>query len=244
MLDSRYKWMILAGLLAVAVAVPLVGWQLHRKQAVIHARMAESGGWMPQNLVAEVGKPLHLRLTSDDVMHGFVVGKLDVQSVDIRPGEISEITLTFDHPGRYVFYCTRWCSLNHWRMRGLIEVVDPGGSTAPVEPPPLYALLGLDLDAEHPPAGGRLTKQLFLKFIARKIIIARIRRRNCGWFCEMSQGWQASPIRGCGIWSPGSGLPKLHRPSCSKGKNCMRTTVQPVTERWATAMAFTLTSPM
>ena len=25
-------------------------------------------------------------------------------------------------PGTYTFYCTRWCGLNHWRMRGTIEV--------------------------------------------------------------------------------------------------------------------------
>ncbi len=87
--------------------------------------MAETGGWTPENLTAEVGEPLHLRLTSDDVMHGFAVGQTDLPPVDVIPGEITEVTLNFDRPGKYTFYCTRWCSVNHWRMRGTIEVSGP-----------------------------------------------------------------------------------------------------------------------
>jgi mono/diheme cytochrome c family protein len=68
--------------------------------------------------------------------------------VDVIPGEITEVTLTFDRPGKYTFYCTRWCSVNHWRMRGTIEVSGPAGK--PLAPqPPLYMTLGLDIDADH-----------------------------------------------------------------------------------------------
>ncbi len=41
----------------------------------IHAQMADNGGWTPSDLTAQVGQPLHLRLTSDDVVHGFAVGQ-------------------------------------------------------------------------------------------------------------------------------------------------------------------------
>jgi mono/diheme cytochrome c family protein len=58
------------------------------------------------------------------------------------------VTLTFDRPGKYIYYCTRWCSVNHWRMRGTIEVTGPE-STAEAVKPPLYVTLGLDIDAEH-----------------------------------------------------------------------------------------------
>jgi mono/diheme cytochrome c family protein len=60
-----------------------------------------------------------------------------------------ETTLTFAQPGKYAFYCTRWCGPGHWRMRGTIEVSGPiDGSTSPSTP--LYVTLGLDLDAPHP----------------------------------------------------------------------------------------------
>jgi mono/diheme cytochrome c family protein/plastocyanin len=115
---------------------------------LIHAQMSEEGGWSPDTLKAKVGEPLRLRFTSDDVMHGFAVGQMDMQSVNIEPGKVTDVTLTFDKPGVYTFFCTRWCGLNHWRMRGTIEV---GGSNSGPKPAstPLYVALGIDLDAPH-----------------------------------------------------------------------------------------------
>lgn len=129
------------------VALPLAFWM---QTPLIHASIAESGGWSQDVIQAKVDQPLHLKFTSDDVTHGFAVGQMDMQPVDIEPGKVSETTLTFDKPGIYTFYCTRWCGLNHWRMRGKIEVT--GGtadSPAPVSPP-LYVTLGIDIDVPHP----------------------------------------------------------------------------------------------
>lgn len=132
--------------LVAAVAVPLF---LVWRTPMVHARMAESGGWLPDALTAHVGVPLRLRLTSDDVLHGFAVGKLDAPSVDVIPGKVTDVTLLFQVPGTYTFYCTRWCGVNHWRMRGTIEVAgDSSTATAAALPgQPLYAALGIDLDA-------------------------------------------------------------------------------------------------
>jgi mono/diheme cytochrome c family protein/plastocyanin len=115
---------------------------------VLHASMAETGGWMPTSLTAVVGEPTHLRLTSDDVMHGFAVGQLDQPAVDINPGEIADITLVFTKPGKYTYYCTRWCSVNHWRMRGTIDVSDSHSGPEPAKQP-LYVTLGLNIDTDH-----------------------------------------------------------------------------------------------
>lgn len=137
--------------IVLAISAPLYFWA---GTPLIHARIAENGGWSPDVIHAEAGQPLHLKLTSDDVVHGFAVGQMDMASVDILPGKVTDITLTFDKPGIYTFYCTRWCGLNHWRMRGTIEVtgasdITPArGSPEPVSPP-LYVSLNLDLDAPH-----------------------------------------------------------------------------------------------
>lgn len=147
----RKEWtarFIVLVLVVAAIAIPVVAWQVRSRGNVIHGRMAETGGWTPENLTVEVGQPLHLRLTSDDVMHSFAIGQSDQPPVDVIPGEMTEVILTFDKPGKYVFYCTRWCSVNHWRMRGTIEVTGPETVTEPVKPP-LYVTLGLDIDAEH-----------------------------------------------------------------------------------------------
>ncbi len=129
----------------LAVGVPIFFWS---GTPLIHARISENGGWNPDVIRAEAGKPLHLKLTSDDVVHGFAVGQMEMESVDILPGKVIDVTLTFDKPGIYTFFCTRWCGLNHWRMRGRIEV---SGSPSDPEPAsvPLYVTLGLNLDTPH-----------------------------------------------------------------------------------------------
>lgn len=139
------RWIVLC-LLAAAVSVPAVAWWQRSRGVVLQARIAESGGWTPENLAVAAGEPLRLRLTSEDVVHSFAIGQSDRPAVDVIPGEVAEVTLTFDKPGQYTFYCTRWCGLNHWRMRGVIEVSGPAAPES-VEPP-LYVTLGLDIDAE------------------------------------------------------------------------------------------------
>lgn len=148
MRKERIARSVILVLVAAAITIPVVAWQARSRGAVIHARMAETGGWNPESLTVEVGQPLRLRLTSDDVMHSFAIGQSDEHPVDVIPGEITEVTLTFDEPGKYTFYCTRWCSVNHWRMRGTIEVIGPEAAAEAVEPP-LYVTLVLDIDAEH-----------------------------------------------------------------------------------------------
>lgn len=138
------RMLIVAGIL-LAIGVPYFLWS---RTPLIHAQMAENGGWNPDVIKAEINQPLHLKLTADDVMHGFAVGQMDIDAVDVEPGKVTNITLTFDKPGTYTFYCTRWCGLNHWRMRGTIEV---SGSPSNPEPAsvPLYVTLKLDIDAAH-----------------------------------------------------------------------------------------------
>lgn len=144
---------VLVGLLA-AVAIGAwvaVRWLAPAGGVELRARMPENGGWSREVLHAVAGEPLTLRLTSDDVVHGFAVGKTDFEPVEVMPAEWQDVTLTFDRPGTYTFYCTRWCGPNHWRMRGTIEVTgDPDGTPAAVEPP-LFLQLGLDLDAHRVP---------------------------------------------------------------------------------------------
>ena len=132
-------------ILGGAFTIGFVWWFGRLDSFTLHARMPEAGGWMPGDLTVAVDQPLRLRLTSDDVMHGFAIGQSDKPAVDVKPGEIADITLSFDKPGTYTFYCTRWCGPNHWRMRGTITVT---GETAEQQvTPPLYAQLSLAIDA-------------------------------------------------------------------------------------------------
>jgi mono/diheme cytochrome c family protein/plastocyanin len=142
--------LIISGILLV-FAVPFMVRVIGAQGIIeIHGRMAESGGWTPSVIQARAGVPLHLRLTSDDVMHGFAVGQSNTTEVDVLPGQMTNLTLTFDKPGTYTYYCTRWCGSNHWRMRGTIEVSGDAGGSPQLGTQALYVTLNLDIDAAHP----------------------------------------------------------------------------------------------
>ncbi len=154
MATGRMKKEWLARLLVLALVVGFSAAALYARWAdrtlEVHAAMPEKGGWLPNTFTAQAEEPLTLRLISDDVAHGFAIGQSDQPPVDILPGKPVEITLLFDKPGTYTYYCTRWCGPNHWRMRGTIEVEGDDSPLAndPVAPP-LYLMLGIDLDAPH-----------------------------------------------------------------------------------------------
>jgi cytochrome c oxidase subunit 2 len=149
---ERLALAILVGLVVLILGGVFLAWRSQRAGLTLHARMAEQGGWEPAVISARVGETLHLRLTSDDVTHSFAVGQMDWPVVDVFPGEVAEVTLTFDRPGKYIYTCTRWCGPNHWRMRGTIEVTGTDGRAYEplTEKAPLYVELNLDIDAPHP----------------------------------------------------------------------------------------------
>jgi mono/diheme cytochrome c family protein len=112
-----------------------------------------SGGWQPDSVRVNLGERVRLRLTANDVVHGFAIPALGVQVDEILPGHVQEVEFVASQVGRFPFACTRWCSVDHWRMRGVIQVVDPsnpGPAVIAPEAPPLYQRLGVDLDAMVP----------------------------------------------------------------------------------------------
>jgi mono/diheme cytochrome c family protein/plastocyanin len=138
---------VLVGLILLGVPLGFAIWGLKTDQEglLVQGSIPENGGWNPGTIRAEVGQPLDLLLTSNDVVHGFAVGKIDQPGVDVLPGEVTSTSLVFTEPGRYVYYCTRWCSPDHWRMRGTI-IVEGQPQAGRQSDPPLYVELGIDID--------------------------------------------------------------------------------------------------
>ncbi len=149
-MNREYLARFLVILVVVGLVIAAIAFRLVDDRVYVHAVMPENGGWLPDTITIEVGHPLKLRLVSDDVVHGFAIGQNDAPAVDLHPGVPTEITLEFDQPGTYTYYCTRWCGPNHWRMRGTIVVRgDEGNRSLESVSPPLYLTLGLELDAHR-----------------------------------------------------------------------------------------------
>ncbi len=147
---------IILGLIFLGLPAVAFGYQQFRTTAAgipvldLEAQLPEAGGWQPEVLRIPAGEPVRLRIHSPDVWHSFSIGRTEIGPIDILPGQVIEIDVLIDEPGTYTFFCTRWCSTNHWRMRGTLEVVTPDGTVPPSsrEPAP-YIALGLDLDTRH-----------------------------------------------------------------------------------------------
>jgi len=137
-------------LVPVALFAVLVWWlSSTSNHFVLTGSMPENGGWQPGIIKVKAGEPLKLRLTSNDVVHGFAVGQMDGPETEVHPGKFTEFNITIHEPGTYTYYCTRWCGPNHWRMRGTIEVEGELPVQEKSELVPLYLQLGIDIDAPH-----------------------------------------------------------------------------------------------
>jgi heme/copper-type cytochrome/quinol oxidase subunit 2/mono/diheme cytochrome c family protein len=163
--SERGELLALVGLILILIVLPvtILGYQFIVRPKLakvpivdIVAAAPEAGGFQPDTIRVPAGEKLRLRFSAPDVTHGIAIGPglgLDLGHLD--PGEVREVEVAFDRPGRYTFYCNSWCSPNHWRMRGSIEVYDPQSPDAvlvsEIADPVLESLAarGVDIDAPH-----------------------------------------------------------------------------------------------
>lgn len=156
--------LIILTLILVVLPALLLGYQFVLRPALAGVRVIdvvaaapEAGGFQPDSIRVAAGETVRLRFSVPDVTHGIAIGPgLGIDLGHVDPGQVKEVEVTFDRPGRYTLYCNSWCSPNHWRMRASIEVYDPHNpeALAAAEQPDavLEALVerGVDIDAPHP----------------------------------------------------------------------------------------------
>ncbi len=162
---GRGELFALLALLLILVVLPagILGYQFVLRPSVatvrtidVLAAAPEAGGFRPDTIRVPAGETLRLRFSVPDVTHGIAIGPglgLDLGHID--PGQLREVEVNFEQPGRYVVYCNTWCSPNHWRMRATIEVYDPRNPEALLVsdlPDPILESLaarGVDIDVPH-----------------------------------------------------------------------------------------------
>ncbi|MBZ0309051.1 MAG: c-type cytochrome, partial [Anaerolineae bacterium] len=140
-------------------------------ERTIHVKAAvpEAGGFQPASFQVAKGETVTLRFTAVDVTHGVAIGPgLGIDIGDIPAGETREVSMTFDEAGTYTFYCNNYCSPEHWRMRGILDIYDPQDADfipTPWHDPVIAALIeeGVNIDdATH--MGGQTETHSTLSF--------------------------------------------------------------------------------
>jgi cytochrome c oxidase subunit 2 len=89
---------------------------------VIVRLVAQQYSFQPQCLVVPAGVPVTFRATASDVIHGFVVGKTNANTM-LVPGFIATFTATFPEPGEELMPCHEYCGTGHEAMWAHVQVV-------------------------------------------------------------------------------------------------------------------------
>lgn len=71
-----------------------------------------------------LGRPVHVRLRSRDVLHSFSVPAFRVKQ-DVVPGIVGGIHFTATRTGTFEIACAELCGMAHYRMGGEVRVLEP-----------------------------------------------------------------------------------------------------------------------
>jgi cytochrome c oxidase subunit II len=119
--DKLCNWAIRTGL-AVALLAGLV--MTHRAYAVaprVVEITAKRFGFVPDQITLRKGERVTLRLHSEDVTHGFLMGKLKIDA-EVEAGRTTDVTITPEVAGSYTTICDHFCGAHHGNMKMTIVV--------------------------------------------------------------------------------------------------------------------------
>jgi cytochrome c oxidase subunit II len=85
--------------------------------------IAQQYSFVPQCIVVPTDTRVMFRVTSPDVVHGFLVVGTKVNSM-VVPGFVAEVRTRFDTPGEHPMPCHEYCSVGHEGMWARVKVVD------------------------------------------------------------------------------------------------------------------------
>jgi len=77
--------------------------------------------FVPKEITLKQGETVTLRLTSEDVTHGFFMRALGIDAV-IEPGRPTDVTITPQTTGSFTTICDHFCGEGHGNMHMKIVV--------------------------------------------------------------------------------------------------------------------------
>lgn len=76
-----------------------------------------------EELVLPQGKPVVLRMTSEDVLHSFYIPEYRVKE-DVMPGRVTYVWFNPVNKGEHIYTCTEYCGTAHAEMAANVRIVD------------------------------------------------------------------------------------------------------------------------
>ena len=77
--------------------------------------IAQQYDFVPRRVRVPEDTPVRFRLTSADVVHGFLLPTTNVNTM-VVPGFVAEVRTRFSRPGEYEMPCHEYCGLGHHAM--------------------------------------------------------------------------------------------------------------------------------
>ena len=84
--------------------------------------IAQQYGFVPDCAKVPVDTPVKFRLTSSDVIHGFLLPSTNINTM-VMPGFVAEVRTRFTRPGVYNMPCHEFCGDGHHGMWARVSVV-------------------------------------------------------------------------------------------------------------------------
>ena len=121
MLLRRRIFMRAAGIAGLLAATGGAAVFAQPKPRIIPIR-AQKFTYEPSTLVLKLNEPVIFQLTSADVVMGFSVPDFKTRGT-IIPGQTTEVPMTPDQVGEFIFLCDVFCGTGHENMEGTMRVV-------------------------------------------------------------------------------------------------------------------------
>jgi cytochrome c oxidase subunit 2 len=86
--------------------------------------IATQFAFVPQCVVVPADRPVTLRLTTPDVIHGILVTGTNVNTM-VVPGYVSQVHTVFRKTGDLLMPCHEYCGMGHSQMVATVRVVPP-----------------------------------------------------------------------------------------------------------------------
>ncbi|WP_020177358.1 hypothetical protein [Methyloferula stellata] len=84
--------------------------------------VATQFAFVPRCIPVPQGKPVTIRITSPDVIHGFLIAGTNANTM-VVPGYVAEVRTVFKTAGDHLMPCHEYCGLGHSEMWAVVRVI-------------------------------------------------------------------------------------------------------------------------